>query len=161
MAMTKWAPFSAFAELEQEMHALLDRFGGRPWLEGFGWHPDIDVFRYNGELIVVADLPGIDPVQDLAIYMANNVLRIEGEKCETGDIDALSRLVHERRCGRFERCVLLPDGVETDAVVAQFDNGTLTVRVPLPEGAIGGEDPHPVKIDVTTTSGTDPDGSTR
>ena len=53
MAITRWAPFSAFTELEQEMHTLLDRFGGRPWLEGFGWHPDIDVFRYNDELVVV------------------------------------------------------------------------------------------------------------
>jgi HSP20 family protein len=150
MAMTKWAPFSAFTELEQEMQTLLDRFGGRPWLEGFGWKPDTDVSRDGATLVVEADLPGVDPEHDLQIDVLNNVLRIEGEKCASADISEADRLVQERRCGCFRRSVLLPDGIDAESIAATFENGTLTVRIPLPEASVTEGEMHRVHIDVGT-----------
>ena len=41
--------------------------------------------------MVEVDLPGIDPAVDLEIHVLNNVLRIEGEKCETHAVDEADR----------------------------------------------------------------------
>lgn len=147
MAITKWAPFGAFTELEQEMQTLLDHFGGRPWLEGFGWRPDTDIYRDDTNLVVEVDLPGIDPSGDVHLHVVENVLRIEGEKCESSAIDDANRYLRERRCGRFSRSVMLPDGVDTAAVTAHYENGTLTVRIPIPETAPDGDHPYEIPVD--------------
>jgi HSP20 family molecular chaperone IbpA len=146
VAMTKWAPFGAFTELEQEMHTLLDHFGGRPWLEGFGWRPDTDIYREDGTLVVEVDLPGIDPAVDLKIHVLNNVLRIEGEKCDSHAVDEADRYLRERRCGSFSRSVILPDGVDAGTVTAVYENGGLTVRIPVPETSPAENDAHEIQI---------------
>ena len=148
MAITKWAPFGAFTELEQEIHTLLDHFGGRPWLEGFGWRPDTDIHRDGETLVIEMDLPGIDPSRDLQIQTVNNVLRIEGEKCEPADVRESDRYIHERRCGCFHRSVMLPDGVDTGLIGAFYDNGTLTVRIPVPDVPVADGQYHQVPIEV-------------
>jgi HSP20 family protein len=149
VAMTKWAPFGAFTELEQEMQTLLDHFGGRPWLEGFGWRPDTDIYRDDMTLVVEVDLPGIDPSVDLHLNVAGSVLRIEGEKCESRAIEDTNRYLRERRCGCFCRSVMLPDGVDAASVIAHYENGTLTVRIPIPETLPAGDQPYEIPIDAT------------
>jgi len=147
MAIAKWAPFSAFTSLEQEMQTLLDRIGARPWLEGFGWKPDADIYREEGILVVQAELPGIEPDADLDITIESNVLQIKGEKTESHEIKEADRYVSERRFGSFRRSVMLPEGVDPAAVSAEYDNGVLTVRVTLPETPAEGE-PHKTRVDV-------------
>ena len=149
MTMTKWAPFSAFTELEQEMHTLLDHFGGRPWLEGFGWRPDTDIYRDGSTLVVEMDLPGIDPFRDLHIDVVDNVLRIEGERCEPRPVNEADRYIHERRCGCFHRSVMLPDGIAADAISAHFENGTLAIRIPVPDVAPSGHERHQIPIGIS------------
>src|SRR5918996_668462 len=39
----------------------------------------------------------------------------------------------ERSFGSFSRSLTLPDGVDADAISAQFDRGVLEVRIPKPE----------------------------
>lgn len=150
MAATQWAPFGAFTDLEQEMHTLLDHFGGRPWLEGFGWRPDTDIYRVESNLVVQVDLPGLDPSHDLQIRAANNVLRIEGEKRDPVRPDEADRYIQERRCGRFLRSVMLPDGVKPELIGAFYHNGTLTIRIPVPDVEIAAAKHHPVLIEIVT-----------
>lgn len=147
MAIAKWAPFSAFTSLEQEMQSLLDRIGARPWLEGFGWKPEADIYRDEGTLVIQAELPGLDPEADLDITVESNVLQIKGEKTESQEINETDRYVSERRFGSFRRSVMLPEGVDPDAVSAEYDNGVLTVRVSLPE-LPEEEEPRKVQVDV-------------
>ena len=148
MAIDVWAPFSAYASLEQELHTLLDRIGARPWLEGFGWKPDTDIYRHDGCLVVQAELPGIDPEADLTVDIRENVLEIVGERAESAEVDEKNRYVCERRFGAFRRTVMLPDGVDATAVTATFDNGLLTVRVPLPEVPPGGAERRLTRVPV-------------
>ena len=152
MAIKKWAPFSAFTELEQEMHSLLDRVGARPWLEGFGWKPETDIYRDNGTLVVQAELPGLDPAEDLEIDVEENVLQIKGTKSESKEVSETDQYVTERRYGSFRRSVMLPNGVDPAAVSAVYDNGILTVRVPLPEDSTE-EETRKVHVDVAVESG--------
>ena len=56
--------------------------------------------------------------------------------------------MHERRSGKFRRDVMLPEGVDLDEIEGIFDNGLLTLTVPVPT-----EDPEvaePVRIAVTS-----------
>jgi HSP20 family protein len=150
--MKVWAPFSAFTSLEQEMHSLLDRIGARPWLEGFGWKPDTDIYRDDESLVVQTELPGIDPAEDLAVDVEDNVLQITGDKTQSREVSENDRYVTERRFGSFRRNVMLPNGVDPDTVTADFDNGLLTVRVPLPDVPEGGKEPRLTRIDIDVRS---------
>jgi HSP20 family protein len=147
MAIAKWAPFSAFTSLEQEMHSLLDRLGARPWLEGFGWKPDTDIYRRGGTLVVEAELPGLDPSRDLKVDVDDGVLQIKGMKPESDGVRETDRYVTERRFGPFQRSVMLPSGVDPEAITAVYRNGVVTVRVPLPEAGTEEEDRR-TRIDV-------------
>ena len=131
------------------MHSLLDRIGARPWLEGFGWKPDTDIYRDDSELVVQVELPGLDPDADLDIEVEDNVLQIKGEKTQSAEIHETDCYVNERRFGAFYRSVMLPDGVTAKDIVASYDNGVLTVRVPLPEKSVEGRSPS-VHIEVAS-----------
>jgi HSP20 family protein len=145
MAAVKWAPFRAFNTLERQLHTMLDQFSGRSWLEGFNWKPDTDVFTEGDTLYVRAELPGIDPA-DLTVEVEGTVLRIGGEKKEEHEVEEGDRFVRECRYGSFRRDVILPEGVVPESVNARFDNGVLTVSVPLPQAIP--EAPSKVAIDV-------------
>ncbi len=94
------------------------------------------------------DLPGIDPSQDLKIHAVNNVLRIEGEKCESTDVKEPDRYIRERRCGCYQRSLMLPDGVDTKLIGAFYDNCTLTVIIPIPYVTVTDDQHHQVPVEV-------------
>ena len=146
MAITRWAPFSAFTSLEREMQDMMDRFTMRPWTEGFDWKPATDVYRENGDLIVRAELPGIDPEEGLTVEVEGNVLHITGEKRLEREVEEADRYLRESHFGSFRRDVLLPEGVEPDDIVATLEHGVLTVRVPMPTEAA--EEPNTTKVEV-------------
>ena len=149
MADQNWVPFRAFTTLEQEIHELLDRVGGRSWTEGFGWRPDTDICRAETGLVVELELPGVDPHQDLTVEVEENVLQISGRTLQSPDITETDRLVTERRYGPFHREVMLPDGVDPSGITASFSNGVLTVSVTWPTAPAGKAASNRVSVDVT------------
>ncbi len=80
-------------------------------------------------IVLKAELPGLQ-TEDIDIEIDDNVLTLTGERRfqETVDEGRFYRL--ERSYGHFQRSVTLPQGVKTDEISADFDNGVLTVRVP-------------------------------
>jgi HSP20 family protein len=111
------------------------------------FRPSIDVTRTDGHLMVVAEIPGIDPTDDVEITVDDDFLTIKGEKSEEAATKDESRIVQERRYGSFMRRIPIPDGVTAEDVVAKYDGGVLTVTVPLPEEAAPAE-PRKVKVEV-------------
>lgn len=99
----------------------------------FPFRPSMDVLRKEGDLIVTAELPGIDPDKDVEITVDDDYLTIEGEKSEEKEISEDDRYMHERRYGRFVRRVPVPEGVSADHIKASYEKGILTVKVALPE----------------------------
>lgn len=145
MAITRWAPFSAFTSLEREMQDMLDRFALRPWSGEFAWRPTTDVYRQDGELVVRAEIPGIEP-DGLEVEIEGNVLHVTGEKKQEKNVEKEHLYLHESHFGSFRRDVVLPDGVDVDAITATLDNGVLMVRIPVPPEAA--EEPPTTKIAV-------------
>lgn len=144
MAIKLWAPFSAFTSLEREMQDVMSRFQTRPFFEGFEWKPATDVYQEDDTLVVHAEIPGIN-AEDIDISIEEGVLHISGEKTTEKEITEEHRYLRECRYGSFRRDVMLPQGVDPDAVRADYDSGILMVRIPLPAEVV---EPKPVKVAV-------------
>ena len=98
-----------------------------PWLR---WgYPAVESFRRDDEIVLRAELPGVDP-KDLDMTVVDNQLVIRGEKREEHRKDDTEVLLREVSYGRFERSFTLPRGVKAEQVNATFVNGVLEVTLP-------------------------------
>ncbi len=98
---------------------------------GSNWVPAVSVEEKEGELLLTAELPGMNETS-VKINLENNVLTISGEKRdgrEEGEDGGKYHLV-ERSFGTFRRSFTLPRTVRADAITADFENGLLTIRLP-------------------------------
>jgi HSP20 family protein len=83
----------------------------------------------DGSFVVRAELPGVDPDQDVEISISDGVLHIKAERRE----ETREAQRSEFRYGRFTRSVSLPAGANEDDVQATYKDGILTVRVGVSE----------------------------
>jgi HSP20 family protein len=135
--LTPWRPFE-FDKIRREMDRLWDSF-----LEGRSvrraeddreWLPSVDVSETKNDLVIKAELPGLDP-KDIDISMNNGYLTIKGEKKnEKEEKDENYHLI-ERSYGSFTRSVRLPREVQSDKITASFKNGILKITLPKSEEA--------------------------
>lgn len=117
----------------------IDRLLGEPFgeTEPFGWTPAVNVVETEGEMTLTAELPGVAP-DDVDIELENNVLRIHGEKKVEREEKEEGRFrIYERAYGEFTRSFTLPATVAADDIVADFENGVLTVHMPKTAEARG------------------------
>jgi HSP20 family protein len=143
-------PFSA---LRAEVDSLFDTFmGGLPAFSGmfgasggrgFTLTPHMDVRETDKEIVVEAELPGIDE-KDISLDLKDGVLTIRGEKKHEYDEKKENYRVMERRYGSFQRSLRLPDTVDQDKVEASFDDGVLKIKVPKRPEAIGKQRTIPI-----------------
>lgn len=134
-----------FAEMRAEMDRAFDAFIGRnlfgrpalPTMPSFAAQPlmapDIDIRENGTELVLEAELPGIDE-KDVAVVVKNGVLSLKGEKKVERDETKDAWHLSERSYGAFERTFQLPDGIDEDNIKASFDKGVLRIAMPkIPE----------------------------
>ena len=95
----------------------------------------VEEFTEDDELVVRAEMPGIDPERDVEITVDEGVLTITAERTQEEKEEKRHFHRRELRYGSFVRRVPLPEGVDQDAISAQYENGILEVRAPLPEQA--------------------------
>ena len=96
------------------------------------WTPAMEVREKDGNLIVCADLPGIDN-NDVKVEIENDMLVIEGERKREHTEEREGWHRSERSYGSFYRAIPLPEGAKADDAKADFHNGVLEVRIPLEE----------------------------
>ena len=100
----------------------LHRFDGE-------WIPAVDVFERNGDLVVKAEIPGVD-AEELDVTVEDNVLRLRGERKQESETEKEGYYRRERFHGTFERSIPLPAEVETEKIDATYTNGVLEVVLP-------------------------------
>ena len=145
MELKLWKPFF---DLDREWRAFdLPRL--TEGITGFAFRPSIDVVKSDGELVVTAEVPGLDP-DDVEVTLADDVLTIKGEKSEEKEVSEEDRYMHERKYGKFVRRIPVPEGVSADKITANYTKGILTVKVTLPEETKPAE---PEKIPVEVEAG--------
>jgi len=94
-----------------------------------GWNPKIDVYEKDQNVIVKADIPGIDE-KNLNVDLEANVLTVSGTKEEEHETKEKNYQRVERSYGSFCRSISLPEGIEADKVTADYKKGVLTVTIP-------------------------------
>lgn len=151
MALLRWSPFDAFAALERDMQDLMDRMPMRTGVRRepvgeFVWRPRVDVFREKDAVVVRAELPGVDPEKDIEISVEDRVLRIAGQRSFDREIDEEDFYLSERSFGRFQREIMLPQGVDVDQLQAHFENGVLSMTIPLPVEVQPGSRRIPISV---------------
>jgi HSP20 family protein len=97
--------------------------------------PSLDVSETEKEVIVKAEMPGMDS-KDIDLYVEGDNLIVRGEKKqENEDKDENYHRV-ERSYGAFHRSIPLPSKCDQSKVKAKYKNGVLTVKLPKSEDAV-------------------------
>lgn len=125
-----------------------DRVGAGNW--GARTSVPLDVYRRGDRFIVRVDLPGINP-DSLDLSVEKNVLTLKAER-SWSPADGDEVIVAERPQGSFTRRLFLGEGLDTERIAANYEQGVLTVTVPVAESA------KSRKIDVAVGSSQDPTG---
>jgi HSP20 family protein len=146
--LQKAEPRRALSPFE-EMDRMFGDFLSRSWMRPFRWEmpswgemakpfegkmPKVDVIERDDEVVVKAELPGVDK-KDLDVSVTENSVTIKGttsheEKEEKGDYyrSEISR-------GAYARTVSLPAYVDADKAKASFKDGVLELKLPKVEKA--------------------------
>jgi HSP20 family protein len=136
MAIVRWDPGRDLDTLQGDVNRLFDSFFGRR--EGGQasavrrWVPPMDLAETEDQLVLRADLPGLEQ-GDIEIEVKDNVLTISGERKAEHEKKGEGYHRIERSFGRFSRSLGLPRGIDPKSVTASFENGVLEVRMPKPE----------------------------
>ncbi|MCC6270685.1 MAG: Hsp20/alpha crystallin family protein [Microbacteriaceae bacterium] len=117
--------FDPFRELDRVASSLLDSRQG-PRFMPIDLHKDGDLYILN------ADLPGIDP-GSVDVDVDGQLLTIRAERTARGT--DVKWLANERPSGSFLRQLNLGDGIDTEHISASYDNGVLSVMIPVSEKA--------------------------
>ena len=128
-----------FVSFRRSIDRMFDEFfngalAGRPGFSPLGaFGPSVDVDDTDKEIVVKAELPGLDE-KDFEVTLAGDVLTIKGEKKVENESRNGGSYNFERRFGSFSRSVRLPFEASDNQVDAKYDKGVLTIRLPKPAG---------------------------
>ena len=92
--------------------------------------PFVDVLEKGNDIIVTADLPGVDK-KDIKIDVRDNMLEISADRKTEKEQKEEEFYRHERSFNRFYRAVRLPASVDESKAKATFNNGVLEVTLPI------------------------------
>jgi HSP20 family protein len=150
MAIVRWEPFRDVVSLQDRMNRLFDESfrGARAtdddWALGGSWAPAVDIFEQDGNIVLKAELPGIE-AKDVDIRVENNTLTLRGERKFGGEVKKENYHRVERAYGSFSRSFALPSVVDTEKIKADYRDGVLRVTLPTKEEA----KPKQISISVT------------
>ena len=125
-----------FSSLHREMNRMFEDFARSfdlaPWSgwEAEGFHPRTDVSETDDEVLVTAEIPGLDE-KDFELNLAGDMLTLRGEKRherEEKEKGAVHRI--ERSYGSFQRSIQLPCEVVAEKANADYRDGVLNVTLP-------------------------------
>jgi HSP20 family protein len=143
MALVRFEPAREVDSLQSEVNRVFDAFfGGSGRNAGARrWIPAMDLVETEDHLILRADLPGLRR-EDVNLEIKDGVLTVSGERKAESEDRSEGYYRVERAFGTFSRSLSLPDGIDAEAVDADFTDGVLEVRIPKPEE----RKPHRVQI---------------
>lgn len=136
------SPFELMRRFSDEMNRVFEDFGlsARETPRGLSaggsqvtrWSPTIEVFQREGNLVVRAELPGLNK-DDVQAEVTDEGLVIHGERKSEHEERREGLYRSERSYGQFYRLIPLPDDIDAEQVRAQFNQGVLEITIPIPE----------------------------
>ena len=128
MALIRWEPAR---ELNSLFSSIFDTPTGSVYA-GRRWLPAMDLVETDDHFVLRADLPGLSE-DDVDVTLENDILTVSGQRKAETETREKGYYRVERASGSFRRSLSLPEGVDPDAIEANFDKGVLEVRIPKPE----------------------------
>jgi HSP20 family protein len=130
------SPFELMRRFTDEMDRAFENWGlsRGSWAGGQTavWSPAVEVFERDNNLVVRAELPGLNK-DDVKVEVTDDGLVIQGERKREHEEKGEGFYRSERSYGQFYRLIPLPEGADAEQAKAQFENGVLEVAVPVPE----------------------------
>jgi len=146
MPIVKYTPFADTEDFPVGLRLFQDSINrlfsdqttARPWA------PAVDILETENDLVLKADVPGID-MKDIDIQLENGTLTLKGERKFEKDENNKGFHRMERSYGSFVRYFTVPETVDTEHVRADYNAGVLTVTLPKKEIA----KPKAIKVQVS------------
>jgi HSP20 family protein len=101
--------------------------GGSDVFQG-AWAPAVDIYENDGELVVEAELPGLEK-GDIKVNVDDGVLTLKGERKLSKETKEENYHRVERAYGTFTRSFTLPDTVDAEKISAKHKDGVLRVSL--------------------------------
>ncbi len=147
MAIVRWEPFRDLLTSQDRFNRLFNQTLGQVFGEEDGklgtWSPAVDIFENDQNVVLKAELPGIDP-KDVDVQVENNTLYLKGQRKFENEVKEKDYHRIERSYGTFMRSFSLPITINAEKVTADYKNGVLTLTLPKKEEA----KPKTIKISV-------------
>lgn len=135
------ATFDPFRDLDRLTSSLFETVRGPRRMP-------MDLYRDGDHYVLTADLPGIDP-GSVDIDVDGQLLTIRAERTLPSG-EGVKWITREREAASFVRQLNLGQGIDTAAISASYENGVLSVIIPVSEQA------KPRKIEVQAGSAVAP-----
>ncbi len=149
MAIVRWEPFRDLLTTQDRFNRLFNEtfsgvFGGDQ-LGAATWNPAVDIYETDHDLVLKAELPGVDP-KDVEVRLEDGTLYLKGERKQESTVKEGNYHRVERSYGSFTRSFALPNSINTDDVKAEYKDGVLTLTMAKREEA----KPKTIKINVAS-----------
>lgn len=92
------------------------------------WHPAVDIFETEQEIVLMAETPGLTKDQ-INVEVDEGTLNLKGERKFEKDVNEESCHRIERVYGSFHRSFVMPESVDPDKVSAELKDGILEIRL--------------------------------
>lgn len=148
--LLRWEPFRGLSTLQEQVNRMFnDKFlrGTAEDSSLAAWSPSVDIYETPNELVVKADLPGLQE-KDIDVRVEDNLLTIRGERKFEKSVSEDNYLRVERSYGSYSRSFSLPNTVSPEAIKADYTGGVLTVSLPKREES----KPRQVKVNISSAS---------
>ena len=127
--------FDPFRELDRVASSMLDQRQSPRLMP-------MDLFRDGDHYVLTADLPGVDP-GSVDVDVDGQLLTIRAERSARTE-EGVQWLARERGSGSYLRQLTLGKDIDTENISAHYENGVLSVMIPVAEKA------KPRKIEIAT-----------
>lgn len=121
MNLVRFDPFTVMRDFDR-----LFEDTGRPRNR---WMPRVDVMDQEHDLLVRTEVPGVDP-ESIDVTVEGGTLTIKGSRSFTSEETKDNYHRKEIFEGSFERTILLPEGIDPEAVKASSKDGILEISIP-------------------------------
>jgi len=131
-------PYDVFGRFDRMFEEWMRLLPFRSPMEP-GWrHEDlirVDEYQEGGNLVIRAELPGVDPEQDVELTVSEGELHISAQRKSEEKVEEKGYVRRELRYGSLTRTLSLPPGVSESDITATYKDGILDIRIPMPEVA--------------------------
>jgi HSP20 family protein len=122
--------FDPFSDLDTLTRGLLNSQTGSTRSPRF---MPMDLYKVDDHYVLTADLPGVDP-GSVDVNVDHGTLTLTAHRSARSD-EGVQWLANERFAGTYRRQLSLGEGIDTAGIAATYENGVLTVTIPLAERA--------------------------